>query len=217
MPGPRAHCFLWLRPPLAWAMLLPPPFLSRPHPNSALHGVQAESWSQGWQEIWGLGDSEPGGPLASTKLLSPSAPHPGHAQERDSSIQLGSLGVTWCPARVRAGPQMNKMAKTVFPRCHSQAPRGSGSPQACMSQDRWTRLGPSGRSVRAEEPVSVRGECEAALELPVLTPSPPARDRPWGWGPWCGGPLVSVVARPGLSHMSLDSAGLRNFLPSLCV
>ena len=169
MPGPRAHCSLWLRPPPAWTMLLPPPFLSRPRPNSALHGVQAESWSQGWQEIWGLGDSEPGGPLASTKLLSPSAPRPGHAQERDSSIQLRSLGMTWCPARVRAGPQMNKMAKAIFPGCHSQAPRGSGSPQACISQDRWTRLGAKWeeRSCRSPGCVGPRGA------MPACPPSAP--------------------------------------------
>lgn len=199
-------------------MLLPPPFLSRPRPNSALHGVQAESWSQGWQEIWGLGDSEPGGPLASTKLLSPSASRPGHAQERDSSIQLRSLGVTWCPARVRAGPQMNKMAKAIFPGCHSQAPRGSGSPQGCISQDRWTRLGAKWeeRSCRGAR-VSVRGECEAALELLVLTPSPAAWDWPRGWGPRCGGASGVSGGQAWVSHVSLDSAELRNFLPSLCV
>lgn len=159
--GPWAHSCSWPRLPLAWATSLPSSFPSRPHPNSALHGVQAETWRRGWQEIWGWGEPEPGGPLASTKLLSPSSPHPAGLKRKHSSIQLRPLGAASCRACVRTGSPGEQDSRACFPGVSPTGPQGECGPwTCCMSQeDRRTRPGTKWEEHLCRgDRVSARGE-----------------------------------------------------------
>ena len=123
----------------------------------------------GWRE------PEPGGPLASTKLLSPSSPRPAGLERKHSSIQLRPLGAASCRACVRTGPPGEQNSRPAFPGCHPQAPRGSAGlgRAACLRRTGGRGRGPSGRSICAEGTVcQPEGSIEAGRGTHVSGPHP---------------------------------------------